>query len=36
MEFITDIFSKFDKQWALLTVGDKDNFNTMTNCRGVK
>lgn len=30
MEFTTDIFSKFDKQWALLTAGDKDKFNTMT------
>ena len=29
MEFTTDIFSKFDKQWALLTAGDKDKFNTM-------
>ena len=30
MEFNTDIFSQFDKKWALLTAGDKDNFNTMT------
>ena len=30
MDFTTDIFSQFDKKWALLTVGDKDKFNTMT------
>ena len=30
MEFKTDIFSVFDKGWALLTAGDKDTFNTMT------
>ena len=30
MEFTTDILSVFDKKWALLTVGDKDKFNTMT------
>ena len=30
MEFTTDIFSQFDKKWALLTAGEKDNFNTMT------
>ena len=30
MEFSTDIFSQFDKKWALLTAGDKDKFNTMT------
>ena len=30
MEFTTDIFSQFDKKWALLTAGDKENFNTMT------
>ncbi len=30
MEFKTDIFSVFDKQWALLTAGDKEKFNTMT------
>ena len=23
MEFTTDIFSQFDKKWALLTAGDK-------------
>ena len=30
MEFSTDIFSQFDKKWALLTAGNKDSFNTMT------
>ena len=30
MEFTTDIFSQFDKKWALLTAGNKDSFNTMT------
>ena len=30
MEFKTDIFSQFDKKWALLTAGTKDRFNTMT------
>ncbi len=30
MEFTTDIFKVFDKQWALLTVGNADKFNTMT------
>ncbi|MCR5830266.1 MAG: flavin reductase [Lachnospiraceae bacterium] len=30
MTLTTDIFSKFDKQWALLTAGNKDSFNTMT------
>ena len=30
MNFETDIFSVFDKKWALLTAGDKDKFNTMT------
>ena len=30
MEFTTDIFSQFDKKWALLTAGDADKFNTMT------
>ena len=30
MEFTTDIFSAFDKKWALLTAGNKDSFNTMT------
>ena len=30
MEFKTDIFEQFDKKWALLTAGKKDDFNTMT------
>lgn len=30
MEFKTDIFVQYDKKWALLTAGNKDNFNTMT------
>ncbi len=30
MTFTTDIFTKFDKQWALLTAGDEESFNTMT------
>lgn len=30
MEYTTDIFSKFDKQWALLTAGKEDDFNMMT------
>ena len=30
MNFQTDIFETFDKQWALLTAGTKDDFNTMT------
>ena len=30
MEFTTDIFSVFDKKWALLTAGNMDSFNTMT------
>lgn len=30
MEFKTDIFSQFDKKWALLTAGTEDSFNTMT------
>ena len=30
MTFNTDIFSQFDKKWALLTAGNKDSFNTMT------
>ena len=30
MEFTTDIFSQFDKKWALLTAGNKASFNTMT------
>ena len=30
MNFTTDIFEKFDKQWALLTAGNSDSFNMMT------
>ena len=30
MEFTTDIFSAFDRKWALLTAGDTGSFNTMT------
>ena len=30
MEFTTDVFSAFDKKWALLTAGDMNDFNTMT------
>ncbi len=30
IEFTTDILSVFDKQWALLTAGTEENFNTMT------
>lgn len=30
MNFKTDIFAAYDKDWALLTAGDMDNFNTMT------
>ena len=30
MKFETDIFSVFDKKWALLTAGNKDSSNTMT------
>ncbi len=30
MNFQTDIFSQFDKKWALLTAGSKENFNSMT------
>lgn len=30
MTFETDIFSQFDKKWALLTAGSIDNFNMMT------
>ena len=30
MEFTTDIFSLFDKKWALLTAGKKESFNSMT------
>ena len=30
MRFETDIFSQFDKKWALLTAGTIDDFNMMT------
>ena len=30
MEFTTDIFSAFDRKWALLTAGSMESFNTMT------
>ena len=30
MEFNTDIFKLFDKKWALLSAGKKDDHNTMT------
>ena len=30
MTFETDIFSQFDKKWALLTAGTIDHFNMMT------
>ncbi len=30
MEFNTEIFSQFDRKWALLTAGDESSFNTMT------
>ena len=30
MELKTDIFSLFDKEWALVTAGTKAGFNTMT------
>ncbi|MBO4689048.1 MAG: flavin reductase [Clostridiales bacterium] len=30
MNFTTDIFETFDKQWALLTAGNMEKFNTMT------
>lgn len=30
MEFNTEIFSQFDKKWALLTAGNMTKFNTMT------
>ena len=30
MEFNTDVFSLFDKKWALLSAGPKDDHNTMT------
>ena len=30
MGFKTDIFTLFDKKWALVTAGGQDSFNTMT------
>ena len=30
MELNIDIFNKLNSEWALLTAGDKDKFNTMT------
>ena len=30
MHFTTDIFTQFDRKWALLTAGTMDDFNTMT------
>ena len=30
MEFKTDIFKAFDKNWALLSAGNRDSFNSMT------
>ncbi len=30
MEFNADVFSQFDKKWALLSAGPKDDHNTMT------
>ncbi len=30
MNFITDIFEQFNKKWALVAAGDKDNHNAMT------
>ncbi|SDI87740.1 Flavin reductase like domain-containing protein [Pseudobutyrivibrio sp. 49] len=30
MEFTTDVFSQYDKKWALLTAGNIEKFNTMT------
>lgn len=29
-QFTTDIFNQFDKKWALLCAGNKENHNTMT------
>ncbi len=29
-DFLTNPFKKFDKDWALLTAGTKENFNAMT------
>lgn len=30
MDFTTNIFETYDKQWALLTAGNMEKFNTMT------
>ena len=30
MEFTADVFSQFDRKWALLTAGTGERFNTMT------
>ena len=30
MEFKTSAFELFDRDWALVTAGNKDSFNTMT------
>lgn len=30
MEFKADVFGIYDKEWALLTAGTKENYNTMT------
>jgi len=30
MDFNVNIFDKLNSEWALLTAGEKDNFNTMT------
>ena len=30
MEFTTDIFSRFNEKWALLTAGEPEDFNGMT------
>ena len=30
MEFTTDIFSRFNEKWALLTAGTGEDFNGMT------
>ena len=29
-DYNVDIFKKFNKDWALLTAGDKNKYNTMT------
>ena len=30
MNYSLDIFTQFDKKWALVTAGNQDSFNTMT------